>query len=262
METTTAVCERVDHDRWKMAQTWERQHWLRDQKALARYGKNFVWRLLAMCGVVSKYRGNDRNTWWREHFDNYNFLPHRVSDALEVGCGPYTNIRLIRDVCRPDHLFLSDPLIRTYVKFRMTFVNELYRAAACGLDDHPLERLPFADNYFDLVVMINVLDHVQDAKACMERLIRVTKPGGFVIIGQDLTNDEDFRAQPDGLRTGHPITLDEDWFKAYLTENFDTVLHDIVPREKGWAPQWHYGTLVFSGTKRSRETSRNSSTCN
>ena len=61
----------------------------------------------------------------------------------------------------------------------MTFVNEMYREASCYLDDHPLEDLPYKDNYFDLAVMLNVLDHVQDAKACMRSLIRIVKPGGF-----------------------------------------------------------------------------------
>ena len=251
METNMALSDRVDHDRWEMAQAWERQHWIRNHKALARYGKNWIWRVLAALGMVPKYRGDDRNTWWQRSFENYSFLPPRVENALEVGCGPYTNIRLIRGACQPEHLFLSDPLIRTYVNFKMTFVNELYREAACCLDDHPLEQLPFADGYFDLAVMINVLDHVQDARACMESLIRVLKPGGFVVIGQDLSNEEDSKQQPDGLRTGHPITLDESWFNPYLEGNFDTAFHKILPREVGWAPQWHYGTLVFSGTKRS-----------
>jgi ubiquinone/menaquinone biosynthesis C-methylase UbiE len=132
----------------------------------------------------------------------------------------------------------------------MTFVNELYRAAECCLDDHALEDLPFADSYFDLVVMINVLDHVQDATACMKTLIRILKRGGFAVIGQDLTNLDDLKRQPEGLREGHPITLDEKWFEPYLTREFNQVARRIIPRDQGWAPQYHYGTLCFAGTKR------------
>ncbi len=33
------LCNKVDHERWQAAQVWEKQHWLRDQKGLARYGK-------------------------------------------------------------------------------------------------------------------------------------------------------------------------------------------------------------------------------
>jgi ubiquinone/menaquinone biosynthesis C-methylase UbiE len=200
---------------------------------------------------VPKYRGDDRNRWWRQAFENYHALPSNVDNALEVGCGPYTNMRLIRDVCKPNHIFLSDPLIRTYVNFNMTFVNEMYRKAACYLDDHPLEELPFKDDYFDLAVMINVLDHVKDAHLCMKNLIRVVRHQGVVVIGQDLTNKEDFANQPEGLRIGHPVTVDENWFEPYLEDHFDPVLRKVLPREVGWAPQWHYGTLIYVGTKRS-----------
>ncbi len=173
-----------------------------------------------------------------------------MENAVEVGCGPYTNIRLIRKTCNPQHIILSDPLIRTYVKFKMTFVNEMYHEATCILDDHPLEELPFADSYFDLAVMINVLDHVRDANLCMQNLIRVLKPGGIVIIGQDLTNQEDLMRQPEGLQIGHPITLDEKWFEPHLSGIFDEILYKVLPREVGWAEQWHYSTLIFAGRKR------------
>jgi SAM-dependent methyltransferase len=153
-------------------------------------------------------------------------------------------------VCKPKHIFLSDPLIRTYVRFNMTFVNEMYREAACYLDDHPLEELPFAEGYFDLAVMINVLDHVRDAGLCVRNLIRVLRPGGYVVIGQDLTSDEDVARTPDGVRIGHPIALDETWLDAYLKGAFDEVFFKVLPSAAGWAPQWHYGTLLFAGTKR------------
>lgn len=249
MPTETALFDKVGSDRWQRAQAWEREHWLRDQKGLARYGKNYIWRILSLLGRVEKYRGDDRNQWWKESFDGYNFLPASIDNALEVGCGPYTNIRLIREVSKPKHIFLSDPLVRTYVKFKMTFVSEMHREAACCIDDHPLEQLPFASNYFDLAVMINVLDHVQDADLCTKNLLHVIKPGGFVVIGQDLTNEEDLLRQPEGLQIGHPITLDENWFAPYLKE-FDHVIRKVLPRQSGWAPDWHYGTLIFAGTKR------------
>ena len=86
----------------------------------------------------------------------------------------------------------------------MTFVNEMYREANCYLDDHPLEDLPYRDNYFDLAVMLNVLDHVQDANACMRSLIRIVKPGGIVIIGQDLTNEDDLHAPSEGCERAIP----------------------------------------------------------
>lgn len=240
--------DQVSHDRWNEAQKWEEMHWISAQKARAKFGKNIIWRFLSLFGKVSKYRGDDSNHWWKDQFDGYNFLPSSLENALEVGCGPYTNMRLILDECKPRHLFLSDPLIKTYIKFRLTFVSEAYKKAFCVLDDHPLEALPFADNFFDLTVMINVLDHVKDAQACMDNLIRVTKPNGIILIGQDLTNDEDMKGKS-VEDIGHPIKLDHDWFSSYLHPNFTPIKYEVLDRESGRAPESHYGTLIFAGSK-------------
>ena len=245
------TCERVSAETWQAAQSWENQHWIGAQKARAKFGKNHIWRMLSLIGMVPKHRGDDWNTWWQRQFGNYEFLPCSVNNAIEVGCGPYTNMRLIQQRCQPRHLVLSDPLIRTYVKFKLTFVAELYRQAGCVLDDHPLEELPFADNYFDLSVMINVLDHVRDAHECMRNLLRVTKPGGYLILGQDLSNDEDREAlRRDPGAVGHPIKLDHLWFEPYLKTGFEPVLYTVLDRKSGRAPEGHYGNLIFAGRKR------------
>ncbi len=245
-----AISEKVTSERWRAAQQWERQHWVGAQKMRARLFKNYIWRLLSVAGIVSKYRGDDWNLWWANQFDDYRFLPRTVPNALEVGCGPYTNVRLMLEHCQFDHLYLSDPLIRTYVKFKLTFVAERYRNADCMLDDHPLEELPFADNYFDLGVMINVLDHVRDAGQCMKNLIRVIKPGGILILGQDLTNEEDLVAlKDDPGAVGHPIKLDAEWFTPFFGKSFAPIIDKVLSRELGRAPDYHCGDLIFAGRK-------------
>jgi len=243
------VIEKVTRERWQEAQQWERHHWVRTQQLRARYCKNTIWRLLAAVGLVPKHRGDDWNAWWRAQFADYSFLPAEVENAIEVGCGPYTNVRLMLDRCKIRHLVLSDPLIRTYVHFKLTFVAEMYRKAACILDDHPLEALPFAPDYFDLAVMINVLDHVQDAEQCMRNLIKVIKPGGLLIIGQDLTNEDDLKAlQHDPGAPGHPIKLDSEWFEPYV-QRFQPVINKVLNREESREPHQHYGALIFAGRK-------------
>jgi SAM-dependent methyltransferase len=246
------ISDQVTRERWEQAQNWERDFWVETQRKRSKYGKNLIWKVLSKLGMVSRYRGDDWNEWWKEQFDGYRFLPERIHNVLEVGCGPYTNVRLMLDRCRFDHLVLSDPLIRTYVKFKLTFVSEMYQQAACVLDDHPLEELPFASDNFDLVVMINVLDHVQDAHQCMENLIRVTRPGGYLIIGQDLTNEEDLKAHHGSEgEVGHPITLDKEWFDPYLKEGFEPVLDKFLTREQvRGGGKFHYGMLLFAGRKR------------
>ena len=244
------LVDSVSRDRWREAQTWEAAHWVRTQQMRSRFGKNLIWKVLSKFGVFPKYRGDDWNLWWKGAFDDYSFLPDIVPNAIEVGCGPYTNTRLMLDKCKIEHLVLSDPLIRTYINFKLTFVSEMHRSGNCILDDHPLENLPFRDEFFDLAVMINVLDHVQDAGQCMQSLLRITKPGGIVILGQDLSDEKDVKRMNGGEgEIGHPIKLDHEWFESYLAEGFETILYRVLDQERGRSPGIHYGTLIFAGRK-------------
>ncbi len=241
---------KVSKERWERAQEWEREVWLTTQKMRAKYGKNIIWKLLALLGLKPKYRGDDWNYWWKKQFHDYDFLPEIVENAIELGCGPYTNFRLIFEQCTPKHLFLSDPLIRTYVNFKLTFVSEMYRKGLCLIDDHPIEELPFAPVYFNLTVMINVLDHVQDAELCMKNAISITSPGGFLLLSQDLTNEEDMR-KIEGTEgeVGHPNKLNHNWLDGFLVGIFEPIIYEILPRELGRAPDAHYGTYIFAGRK-------------
>ncbi|WDO03845.1 class I SAM-dependent methyltransferase [Aeromonas allosaccharophila] len=44
------------------------------------------------------------------------------------------------------------------------------------------EKLDFKDHMFDVVCTYQTLEHVQDVAACIDELIRVTKPGGKILI--------------------------------------------------------------------------------
>ena len=44
-----------------------------------------------------------------------------------------------------------------------------------------VEHLPFADHEFDLVLCLDVLEHVRDDRCALAELRRVSRPGGFLI---------------------------------------------------------------------------------
>jgi SAM-dependent methyltransferase len=44
------------------------------------------------------------------------------------------------------------------------------------------EGLPFCDNYFDLVLSHEVLEHVQDDRKSLEEIVRVLQPGGRLLL--------------------------------------------------------------------------------
>jgi ubiquinone/menaquinone biosynthesis C-methylase UbiE len=45
-----------------------------------------------------------------------------------------------------------------------------------------MENLTYEDNFFDIVVCINALDHTEDALKALKEMIRVCKKGGRVYI--------------------------------------------------------------------------------
>ena len=148
----------------------------------------------------------------------------------------------------------SDPLVLSYVSFRGFQLAQQWRKKKYLIDNHPLEEAPFADGYFDATICINVLDHVQDPDICLRQLVRVTKRGGFLIIGQDLTSQEDLIAtKAERERTGdvgHPHVFPHEVEIVKYLDDFVTIIRKTLKREDGRAPNWHSGTFMYVGRKR------------
>lgn len=231
---------KVERERWHQAQVWELQTWRKQASPIRAAIKSFLrGKPLSI--------GDDWNFWWAAQFDAYRAIPDRLENAVELGCGPYTNIRLILQGRQIKHVYCSDPLAREYVTLGRNWLARAWRSRAVLIDDHPIEECPFASGYFDLVVLINVLDHVRDAVLCLEEAVRITKERGYLIIGQDLTDEED--AARIGQDIGHPIRLTHATLDSMLTAQFDAKVRKILSREEGRNPRAHYGTCLFIGQK-------------
>jgi len=243
----------VSETRWQQAQQWELAIW-RDLYAL--YHTSRRARLSRLLRLLTLRRPapvemDDWNYWWREKFEGYHFLPDQIENAIELGCGPFTNMRLILPGRKVKHVFCSDPLARRYVALKGTWLSRAWRKGDVLIDDHPIENCPFASDYFGLVVLVNVLDHVQDAVLCLRQAIRITAPGGHLVVGQDLSDEEDL--QRAGEDIGHPVRIPRGVLDAELGPCFDPVLFKVLPREQGRNPEAHCGTYIFAGRKRSAQ---------
>ena len=56
------------------------------------------------------------------------------------------------------------------------------RARAQGITCAVGETLPYADGAFDVVFSHEVLEHVVDDRQCAQEMVRVTRPGGRIVV--------------------------------------------------------------------------------
>ncbi|MBI4707557.1 MAG: class I SAM-dependent methyltransferase [Candidatus Omnitrophica bacterium] len=51
-----------------------------------------------------------------------------------------------------------------------------------------VSAMPYKENVFDCVICLSVLEHVDNLDSCISEIIRITRPGGQVIIGIPVDN--------------------------------------------------------------------------
>ena len=118
---------RVDHKRWIAAQQSEKECW---EKA---------WHL-----------HDDWNSWWKSQFDSYEMLEALLPDdpkIIEVGCGPFTNLRLIESVTQYKNpvLYASNPLMESYTNLPSCWIKETNRVLK---SNEQLEKLSYTSEFF------------------------------------------------------------------------------------------------------------------
>lgn len=121
-----------------------------------------------------------------DHFIDIASRAHAVDEAARVA-GPVPSVIveigcssgfLLRDLMArlPDHFFLGADY--TYGTLE-TLVTHLPAVPLVQLD---LTHCPLPDAFADVVVLLNVLEHIEDDEAALGELFRIVRPGGSVII--------------------------------------------------------------------------------
>ena len=247
---------KVPELRWHEAQSFERGYWTGQQRpvvlrAIRRAARLMVCDRPTLRAVVehrdSHFYGDDSNYWWLEKFGSYAEIPSRTPNALEVGCGPQTNLRLIARHTRTSRLYGTDPLMPTYLQLAGSWVRSMHRAGKLEVRKDKAESLSFSDDSMHLLACINVLDHCQDAEAAIQEMHRVLVPNGCFVLGVELTNEEDMKVVGDD--PGHPLRFTHDAMDALVLPRFQVIRRKVLPREESRIPSFHYGTYIFIGRK-------------
>ena len=124
-------------------------------KAITLGHPSYVWRF-----------GQDRRLDLIHHYDEV--TGKRI---LDVSCGLCAYVRKMGAFS--DQVYGVD-IDAEKVAEASTELPNIYQA--------PAEKLPFPDSFFDVVLLHEVLEHVEDDRAALAEALRVTRPAGRVIV--------------------------------------------------------------------------------
>jgi len=219
---------KVDLERWSEAQFYERKTWMEDFLS----------------------HNDDRNFDHSSRFDNYeilNEISQDIHSILEIGCGPFTNIRTFyKKIPNLEKITLVDPLIDQYVNHPNCFYKNK------KIDQYPtfLLSIPFesfeTEDKFDLIIMNNVLEHCFDVKIIFEKIKKILKRDGILIFSDVFYTPKTIKDGMNFYDAGHPIRLPEEIMNIFLSEfevKFDRNF------EKLYNQEWR-NDKYFIGTKK------------
>ena len=132
-------------------------------------------------GISSKYEINHSKYITitnKEHLTKINFLCKK-GKILEIGCGSGRILSEIKETDLAIGLDISTNMLK------------IARSKNCVVVQANSTLLPFKNNGFDLVYSFKVLSHIPDIQKTINEIIRVVKPGGYILL--EFYNDQSFK---------------------------------------------------------------------
>ncbi|MBA4383631.1 MAG: hypothetical protein C0410_02745 [Anaerolinea sp.] len=247
----------VSRERWKIAQQFEKIGWMEKR-----------------VGAQS-----DRNIQHMGDFDQYACLKGlSFEHAIELGCGPFTNLRLIGQVCRVKTCSLLDPLIESYLKLPnraydtqmlncriIETINSSNRFLIKGIRmvepyippvlkkkipissifPTSIEEMP-TDGKYDLIIIINVIEHCYDINLVFDNILKISSPNTILVFHDKYYDYQQVNQLIQGhyFEAGHPLLVDRKVIDKFLL-NFKPLFQKVVVgKEKTHIP---YEKLFYIG---------------
>ena len=130
---------------------------------------------------------NPQRRWWNAYWHAYTLLrrlPLSGARALIPGCGDGPDAIRLAALGAEVHGFDISPEMIDLARRRVARLAD----ANISLDVCPSEALPYPDDYFDVVLFVDILHHV-DIPRSLAEVRRVMKPGGTVVGIEIYTHD-------------------------------------------------------------------------
>lgn len=258
----------VPLDRWREAQEYEETYWTNRP-------------------LIT----DDRNEDHAREFEGYKVLRGMsFKHAMEIGCGPFTNLRILASQCEVARCTLLDPLIASYLELpncrytrqilycdsRLTRLLGKNRIARVGrgllrrtlpsalrslrrtvsveaLVSSPIESFDAGKTRFDLIVMMNVIEHCYDINLVFARLLSIAQPDAVLVFADKYYDPKVVSSLLDEryYEAGHPLMVGKNIVDGFLSANFDTKFRRIAKKRLRHLPLLsRYEAIYFIGKLR------------
>ena len=191
---------KVPISRWNEAQFYEEKTWM-------------------LNGIQEN---DDRNYEHLERFENYDIVPFsNIRSFIELGCGPFTNTRLIIDKFSDNcDIHLLDPLIDKYKNHPNCFYkNSKYKNKTLNTINCSIESLNINIKY-DCVLINNVLEHCYDINLIFKKIIDILNKNGILIFSDVCFSKSSIEELVEKTYdAGHPIRVSKNSIDLFL-QNF------------------------------------------
>lgn len=134
-----------------------------------------------------------------------------IKRVLDVGCGRGTLVRSFNELGIEAHgVDISKKAISEGLRRAPHFERKFH---ICDVDK---EKLPFNDDYFELITMIYSIEHFTSPGECLKEVRRVLKPEGHVLVVTHILGSEDENIDKTHLN----VRSRESWMKLFEKYGF------------------------------------------
>ncbi|OGD71553.1 hypothetical protein A3D09_01340 [Candidatus Collierbacteria bacterium RIFCSPHIGHO2_02_FULL_49_10] len=126
--------------------------------------------------LLYKFNEVERFHWWwagRQELIKDLLRENQPKKILDIGCGTGETLTFLKTVFPKATLFGVDVLAEA-VRFTIQRGHAAKKADALNL--------PFKDNSFDAILLLDVIEHIKNDSAIIKEAKRVVKPGGVIVI--------------------------------------------------------------------------------
>jgi 2-polyprenyl-3-methyl-5-hydroxy-6-metoxy-1,4-benzoquinol methylase len=176
------------------------------------------------------------------------YSPNSKPVFLDVGCGDGRYLRMMHELGVPkDSLYGVEMDERQIAKLR----DEGYQAY-CGRIEDVFEQLPVGS--FEMIVLLQVLEHVSDPSLVMEKLSRLLRVGGVLIVETPNTESLDVSLFKHGYWGGYHFPRHWNLFsektlrKLAVDQGLEVTAFNYLPAHSFWIYSLHH--LVADRFKR------------